>query len=36
MDGWMDGWMIVVTHDESTMTVCDKVYILEEGYIRVA
>jgi len=27
---------IVVTHDESTMTVCDKVYILEEGHVRVA
>jgi len=24
---------IVVTHDESTMTVCDKVYILEEGRV---
>ena len=27
---------IVVTHDESTMTVCDKVYLLEEGQVRVA
>jgi len=24
---------IVVTHDESTMTVCDKVYVLEEGRV---
>jgi len=27
---------IVVTHDESTMTVCDKVYILDEGQVKVA
>jgi len=27
---------IVVTHDESTMTVCDKVYVLDEGQLRVA
>jgi ABC-type bacteriocin/lantibiotic exporter with double-glycine peptidase domain len=27
---------IVVTHDESTMTVCDKVYLLEDGQVRVA
>jgi len=26
---------IIVTHDESTMTVCDKVYTLEEGRISV-
>ena len=25
---------IIVTHDESTMTVCDKVYVLEHGGVR--
>jgi len=26
---------IVVTHDESTMNICDKVYILDEGCVRM-
>jgi len=25
---------IIVTHDPSTMTVCDKIYLLEDGFVR--